>query len=176
MVLATENKVICHRKMNKSKKSHANLETISRYKKSKKIISILNTFIDLKKCDVLDIGTGSGHIIQEISKVCRSAVSVDLHDDRSVTSGYKFKKVHDEHLPFDKDSFDVVISNHIIEHVPNHELHISEMHRVLRKNGIVYLATPNKFWITDPHYKLPFISWLPRKFSSLYLRILRNKP
>ena len=87
-----------------------------------------------------------------------------------IKSGYSFKKVSDGHLPFDDNTFDVVISNHVIEHIPNQKLHIYEIYRVLKDKGILYLATPNKFWIVDPHYRLPFISWLPRKFSKVYLK------
>lgn len=159
----------------KSNKSHARLDELSRHKKAKKIISVLNTFADLSKCRVLDIGTGSGHIIQDISQICKSATSVDLYDERQAKSKYKFKKVSDEHLPFANNSFDVVITNHVIEHVRNQKLHLSEIYRILKKKGVVYLATPNKYWIADPHYKLPFISWMPRKLASFYLKIMMNK-
>lgn len=161
--------------MSRSDKSHARLEEASRQKKSEKIIAILNKFIDLQNCTLLDIGTGSGHIINNLSKKCKKAFSVDLYDERMIKSGYSFKKVDNEVLPFEDNAFDVVVSNHVIEHVPNQPLHISEIHRVLKKNGILYLATPNKFWITDPHHKLPFISWLPRRISTLYLKLFKNK-
>jgi len=158
-----------------SEKSYAQLEGFTRHKKANKIVLILSKFVDLSKCFVLDIGVGSGHIAQDISKKSKSLVGVDLHDERTVKSGYSFKKVSDEKLPFVDNVFDVVISNQIIEHVPNQNLHIKEIHRVLKKNGVVYLATPNKYWITDPHSKLPFISWFPRKISSFYLKLLKNR-
>jgi len=96
--------------MVKSEISHARLEELSRHKKSKKIISILSKFRDLKNCSILDIGTGSGHIINDISKLCKSASSVDLYDERMIKSGYSFKKIDDEHLPFENNTFDIVIS------------------------------------------------------------------
>jgi len=161
--------------MVKSEISHARLEELSRHKKSKKIISILSKFRDLKNCSILDIGTGSGHIINDISKLCKSASSVDLYDERMIKSGYSFKKIDDEHLPFENNTFDIVISNHVIEHVPNQKLHLSEIYKVLKNNGILYLATPNKFWVIDPHHKLLFISWFPRKISAFYLKTLKNK-
>jgi ubiquinone/menaquinone biosynthesis C-methylase UbiE len=48
------------------------------------------------------------------------------------------------HLPFADDSFDVVLSNHVIEHVEDQGEHLKELRRVLREDGICYLATPNK--------------------------------
>ena len=161
--------------MARSKKSHARLESRSRTLKARKIVSVLADFVNLKECSVLDIGTGSGHIIRHISQLCKSASSVDLHDERMVKSGYSFRKVKDERLPFGNNTFDVVISNHVIEHMPNQKLHISEIARVLKRNGVLYLATPNRFWILDPHYRLPFISWLPKRASALYLKIIKKR-
>ncbi|HII16643.1 TPA: class I SAM-dependent methyltransferase [Candidatus Woesearchaeota archaeon] len=161
--------------MPKSEVSHARLEEDSRHQKAKKIISILKRLVNLKECDILDIGTGSGHIISDLAKLSRSASSIDIHDERMVKEGYDFRVVSDENIPYSDASFDVVISNHVIEHVLNQKLHLMEIHRVLRKGGILYLATPNKFWITDPHYRLPFISWLPRRLSSAYLKIFKGK-
>ena len=161
--------------MVKSEKSHAGLDELTRRNKANKIISILGIFVDLNNCDVLDIGTGSGHIIQDISKKCKSATSVDLRDERIVSSGYQFKRVIDEQLPFANETFDVVLSNHVIEHVLDQKLHLSEIYRVLKKDGLLYLATPNKYWIIDPHYELPLISWFPRKISSFYLKVIKNK-
>jgi SAM-dependent methyltransferase len=58
----------------------------------------------------------------------------------------------------------------VIEHVPDQRLHLAEIDRVLRPGGIAYLATPNKYWLTDPHFKLPFVSWLPRGLAEWYVR------
>jgi SAM-dependent methyltransferase len=46
-------------------------------------------------------------------------------------------------MPFPNDRFDVVICNHVIEHVPAWERLVGELHRVARPGGLVYVATPN---------------------------------
>jgi SAM-dependent methyltransferase len=46
-------------------------------------------------------------------------------------------------MPFADDTFDLVICNHVIEHVPAWEKLAQELHRVVRPGGLVYLATPN---------------------------------
>lgn len=163
------------RSAEKSKISHAVLVKRSRQNKALRIIKLLSRNMDLSKATVLDIGTGSGDIAHKFAKVCKEVVSVDLYDERVEKKGYIFKPVHDESLPFKGDTFDVVISNHVIEHVPNQELHLSEALRVLKTGGRLYLATPNKIWLTDPHYKLPFISWLPRGISDKYLKTFKGK-
>ena len=44
----------------------------------------------------------------------------------------------------DHYAVDIVISHHVIEHVRDQGLHLDEMHRVLKAEGVAYLATPNK--------------------------------
>ena len=46
-------------------------------------------------------------------------------------------------------SFDVIYFNHVIEHIPDDELALREIHRILAPGGIVVLGTPNEgaaFW------------------------------
>lgn len=147
----------------------------ARYRKAEKIIHIIGQHGGLKEKKVLEVGTGAGYIAHAISKYAKSVDSVDIVDDRKVKEGYKQKIVPDERLPYDDGQFDVVITNHVLEHVPDQEKHMSEMTRVLKKGGIIYLASPNKWWLTDPHYKLPFISWLPRPLAGKYLLLAKGR-
>lgn len=162
--------------MRKSEMSHAILDKKSRDIKAKKIVSVLNAnHPNLKQATVLDIGTGAGHIAYGLTSHAKRIFSVDVTDEREEKKGYSFKKVRDESLPFKDNSMDVIISNHVIEHVRDQEKHIDEMVRVLKSGGVIYLATPNKYWITDPHYRLFFVSWLPRKIARAYVRLIRDK-
>ena len=147
----------------------------TRKKKAAKIISVLRDYRQLEYMKVLEIGTGAGYIAHELSKVSKSVDSVDIVDDRKVKTGYTQCIVQDETLPYDDGVFDVVVTNHVLEHVPDQEKHFSEIRRVLKDDGIVYLASPNKWWIYDPHYKLPFISWLPRPISGIYLMFVKRR-
>jgi SAM-dependent methyltransferase len=146
-----------------------------RYNRAEKIIHILEQNGGLRGKKVLEVGTGAGYIAHALSKHARSVDSVDIVDDRKIKTGYKQKIVSNESLPYKDEQFDIVITNHVLEHVPDQEKHFSEMARVLKKGGIIYLASPNKWWLTDPHYKLPFISWLPRPIAGQYLNIARGR-
>lgn len=167
-------KSIFEHKVDYSKSSHAVLEASSRKRKASKIQAILEEVTDFSKAKVLDIGTGSGNIAHELSKKAKAVSSVDLVDERKEKRGYDFKLTNDESLPFKDEMFDIVIANHVIEHMPNQARHISEVLRVLKPGGYLYLATPNKYWFTDPHYKMPFISWLPRSISMQYLKLVQK--
>ena len=162
--------------MDKSEASHAILDQESRERKANKIYAALEKKIaDFEECKILDIGTGAGYIAHYLGKRNNQVTSIDVVDERREKSNYKFKTVKDEKLPFKDSFFDIVISNHVVEHVPDQEAHINEIHRVLKKGGIMYLATPNKYWLTDPHYRLPFLPWLPRRASQMYLKLVKGK-
>ncbi len=161
-------------KVERSESSHAVLDAQSRKRKAAKIVAIVSDYIDPKAAEVLDIGTGSGHIASELAKLTKKVVSVDVVDERKVKEGYKFVQAADEKLPFADKSFDVVVSNHVIEHIPSQQSHLHELLRVVKDEGLIYLATPNKLWLRDPHYKLPFISWLPRKLGDRYLKFVNR--
>jgi SAM-dependent methyltransferase len=77
-------------------------------------------------------------------------------------------------VPFEDAAFDVVISNHVIEHVGDRSeqlRHLEELRRVLRPGGWAYLAMPNRWRLVEPHFRLPLLSWLPARLRSPYVRL-----
>jgi SAM-dependent methyltransferase len=64
-------------------------------------------------------------------------------------------------MPFEDGSVDVVVLNHIYEHVVDPDSVLREIHRVLSEDGVVYLGLANRLGVVEPHYRLPFLSWLP---------------
>lgn len=46
------------------------------------------------------------------------------------------------HIPYDSNTFDFVIANHVLEHVPNDLQCLSELERVLKPGGMAVLQTP----------------------------------
>lgn len=126
---------------------------------------------------MLEVGTGTGgiaHYFGTHADLDCSVDAVDTVDGRRIVEGYRFHRVNGTDLPFADDSFDVILSNHVVEHVgeyPEQVAHLSELHRVMAPNGIGYLAVPNRWMLVEPHYRLAFLSWLPRRWRTPYLRI-----
>jgi SAM-dependent methyltransferase len=95
--------------------------------------------------DLLDIGCGNGGISRYFAGRENRVASVDVQDRRKGRAEpFLFKLVDSPILPFDNGSFDIVLSHHVIEHLPDQSLHLQEIHRVLRPGGVCYMATPNR--------------------------------
>lgn len=58
--------------------------------------------------------------------------------------------------PFADNEFDLVVSNHVVEHVPDVMAFITELYRVTRNGGRIKLLTPhytNPDWANDPTHR-----------------------
>ncbi|KAB2906793.1 MAG: class I SAM-dependent methyltransferase [Burkholderiaceae bacterium] len=155
---------------------HAALDLSSRRHKALKIERLLRLPDVSRPIRLLEIGCGAGGIAHYFAThpdlECH-VTAVDVHDNRQVRDGYEYRQVHGVDLPFDEQQFDVVISNHVIEHVGDLQAqmrHLTEIRRVLAIGGIGYLAVPNRWMLTEPHYRIKFLSWLPHGWRSHYLR------
>lgn len=73
-------------------------------------------------------------------------------------------------LPVPDGTFDLVLLNHIYEHVGDQAGLFQEAYRVLRPGGAAYVSAGSRWAVMEPHYRLPFLSWLPRAASDAYLR------
>ncbi|HET6773860.1 MAG TPA: methyltransferase domain-containing protein [Acidimicrobiales bacterium] len=161
-------------------KPKRSLDVESRRAKAAKIATLVERRRTLAGADVLEIGTGGGIIASLLAERAGDAGtvwSVDVDDLRTVTDGYRFRLVEGVELPFDDDRFDVVVSNHTIEHVggPDAQLvHLREIARVLRPGGVGYLASPTRWALVEPHFKVPLLSWLPPGARSGALRLSRR--
>jgi ubiquinone/menaquinone biosynthesis C-methylase UbiE len=146
---------------------HAILDGDSRRLKAQKIARLVESARPLRGARLLDIGAGSGYIASNLREFVGAegeVWAVDVNDQRRTNEGYRFKPVTGTELPFEDDSFDVVLSNHVIEHVGDRAAqlhHLGEIRRVLAPGGVCYLAVPNRWGLVEPHFRLPFLSWIP---------------
>lgn len=96
---------------------------------------------------ILIYGCGKGDEALTMQQQTRAGVfGVDVIADFSPHAGAQSILVtfDGNELPFDDDIFDLVYSFHVLEHVENVENSLSEIKRVLKSDGVVYVGTPNK--------------------------------
>lgn len=120
---------------------------------------------------ILDLGAGSGHIAAHFARN-NTVVAADVEHQLTVpASGLRFELLRGSRLPFANDSFDVVVLNQVLTYVPDQELELAEILRVLNPTGMCYVSLPNRLYPIDPHSRLPFLHYLP---SGLYAMALRR--
>jgi ubiquinone/menaquinone biosynthesis C-methylase UbiE len=61
----------------------------------------------------------------------------------SLTDRVTYVQADAQDMPFEENSFDIVVSCETIEHVPNPAAAVREMYRVCKPGGMLYLTTPN---------------------------------
>jgi ubiquinone/menaquinone biosynthesis C-methylase UbiE len=155
--------------LNKETPKHLKIEHLDRYIFAKKYV--LN-----KK--VLDIACGSGYGSFELMKgKPRSVLGGDISNEsvsyaknNYIKKGLRFLQMDGTKIPLKDNSIDLVVSFETIEHIPSFEIFLSEVHRILKKNGKFIFSSPNKT-ITSPYTQKPLNKFHVREF---YLNELLN--
>jgi len=112
---------------------------------------------------VLDIGCGAGRHSLEAVRRGAHTVALDLSRDdlqraRQGVAGYghvdvpapgTFLAVRGDarHIPFPDGSFDRVIASEVMEHIPDDEVALAELVRVLRPGGVLAVTVPR--WLPE---------------------------
>jgi ubiquinone/menaquinone biosynthesis C-methylase UbiE len=113
---------------------------------------------------VLDMGCGGGRHAFSLFKRGADVVALDLSFDDLVEVRSMFAAIHLEgqapagatanvvrgsayDLPFEDASFDRIIAAEILEHLPEDELAMSELYRVLKPGGLVAVTVPR--WLPE---------------------------
>lgn len=104
---------------------------------------------------VLDAGSGFGNMSKTASKICNDDVNITLYDPlrpmlKNTSRLFSTTPVLTcgvfEHIPFRDEKFDAVLTGYSLRDAINLRIAISEIHRVLKKNGrfvIVDLGKPD---------------------------------
>ncbi len=156
----------------------AMLDEAKRRRKAAKIIAVLEHFRGpLKGLTVGDVGCSAGFIADELAKAGAArtlGVDIDVPGLRRAASRFGervgFVCGDGTALPFPDGSIDVLVFNHIYEHVVDPDAVVAEMRRVLADDGVLYLGLGNRLGVMEPHYKLPFLSYLPPALADRYVR------
>ncbi len=104
--------------------------------------------IIIKDKEVLEIATGPGLLAKHVASAANSMIATDCSDGMinearkgKYPQNLKFEVADATALPYKDDSFDVVLIANALHVMPNPEKALSEIDRVLRKDGV--LIAPN---------------------------------
>ncbi len=150
-----------------------------RVKKANKTILILKDYLkSTSKLTLVDIGSSTGIMTNEYAKYFKTVIGVDLDEQAVIYANEKYgaenvrfisSPIEVVELP--ESSVDVVTCTQIYEHVPSETILLDSIYKLLKPGGVCYFAASNRFKIIEPHYNLPFLSFLPKKVANVYIKI-----
>ena len=126
----------------------------------------------LTKINILDIGCGGGLLSEPMSRLGANVVGIDASEKNIKIAKMhakknnliiEYKNTSPENLKTNK-KFDVILNMEIVEHVEDVNFFIKSCSKLLKKNGIMFVATLNKtlksyvFGIIGAEY---IMRWLP---------------
>jgi SAM-dependent methyltransferase len=122
---------------------------------------------------VLDLGCGRGELVNALRSAGYEARGTDfekalpspcpelLHALRATTgtnSSISYEVYGTYSLPFADESFDVVVSTSVLEHVRNIQCVLQEIRRVLLRTGVTIHSFPGRYYLPhDPHTYVPLV-------------------
>jgi hypothetical protein len=96
--------------------------------------------------DKTDFFKEKRHVLHIAPEACFIPRFEKIHGDNYITADIESPlakvKMDIHNIPFDQNSFDVVLCNHVLEHVTDDIRAINEIHRVLKPGGFAILQVP----------------------------------
>ncbi|MCP4773655.1 MAG: class I SAM-dependent methyltransferase [Planctomycetaceae bacterium] len=96
---------------------------------------------------ILEVGCGTGLILQRTAAVARHAVGIDLSAGmlkHASEKGLNVQQASATSLPFAENEFDLAYSFKVLSHIPQLDKALSEMGRVVRAEGKVFAELYNR--------------------------------
>ncbi len=143
--------------------------------RGKLVVTLLSRFFDLQNSSILDFGCGTGGISVALAKAGAKVTAID-------PDAKKIKRLQNavgelgidarvnlaENLNTFRQKFDAIILLDVLEHLLAPETVLRKLGCSLKKGGILYISTPNKYSplniLNDPHFSLPGVALLKRPF------------
>jgi SAM-dependent methyltransferase len=126
---------------------------------------------------VLVDGCGVGMYLDHLGAFTEDVFGLDIEFDRlqeAKTSNLRVVNGAGERLPFPTNTFDLILSHEVLEHVQDDQAAVNEIIRTLRPGGRLVLFCPNRgypfethghYWRGEYHFgNTPLINYLPHRW------------
>lgn len=137
-------------------------------------LAMIRRWASLEGATILDNGAGLGTYLAALAPYSDRRFGLEVEMERGQKAREQASGVVlgvGEWLPFACDTFDVVLSNEVIEHVQDDARYAAEMVRVTRSGGRIIVFAPNRwypveqhgiYWRGEYHFgNKPLINYLP---------------
>jgi 2-polyprenyl-3-methyl-5-hydroxy-6-metoxy-1,4-benzoquinol methylase len=147
--------------------------------------ALLDESVGLADKRVLDVGSGFGEFVFGCLARGAQAEGVEPDEERVHISSLLLESfglpqviqaASGEALPFEDGVFDVVASQHVLEHVSDVDRVVSEMVRVTRPGGHLLVSVPNYLFPYEGHYKMRWFPLTPKLIGRWILRLRGRDP
>ena len=152
-------------------------------------LDLIRRYATLEGRRILDVGCGLGTYVQAFRRFSQDVYGIDIDADKLVEGSRELPNLSvasAEGLPFPEDSFDVVLSHEVIEHVQDDRRSIAEAIRVLRgpgsatgsPGGRLVIFAPNRlypyethgaYWGGEYHFgNIPLVNYVPDRWRNRF--------
>ena len=138
---------------------------------------ILNAAGERARGRIFVDGCGLGSYLSRLATPENITIGLDIEFPRTLESAQKTPRVVcgvGEALPFPDNSFDLILSHEVLEHVQDDKMAISEIVRTLSPGGRLVLFCPNRgypfethgiYWRGKYHFgNIALVNYLPRRW------------
>lgn len=149
-----------------------------------KMLSILRdagVIRENRKKLAVDVGCSIGFFTSALAPYFDDVIGFDIDTHalhmakkQSMENNTRYLTGDSMSLPLSENCVDLIVCNHVYEHVSDPKRMFAEIYRVLTADGVCYLGSASRLTIIEPHYGLPMLSWLPKSLAHLYMRAMRK--
>jgi len=151
---------------------------------------VSDVLVEGKVNRLLDIGCGFGSFVLAARKKGIDAIGIDIANFEINFARERLKIIRPQDnpelvyqlgsglsLPFSDEQFDVVTLWNVLEHIPDDQVLLNEVSRILQPRGRVYIVCPNyAAFRSEAHYHLFWMPFLSRNVAIKYLRFRGRNP
>lgn len=150
-------------------------------------LDLIRRFVALEDRAILDVGCGLGMYVWAFRRFSQDVHGVDIDEEKVAEASQELPNIRvapAEELPYPDDTFDVVLSHEVIEHVVDDQRAIAEAVRVLKPpslaagepGGRLVVFAPNRlypfethgaYWGGRYHFgNIPLVNYLPDRWRN----------
>jgi SAM-dependent methyltransferase len=135
---------------------------------------LIRRYAALDGARILDVGCGLGLYVQRFRAFSTEVHGIDIDPEKVREASQSLPNIQEgsaQALPYPNESFDLVLSHEVLEHVPDDVQAVHEAYRVLRRGGHLVVFAPNRYypfethgiyWRGRYHYgNIPLVNYLP---------------